>query len=212
MQFNVPWKLKLKSLLFVFLLLHSFIAYVIADDDVKIYQYKSTNGTSSFSDIPPINTNFQQLRIGCFACKLHSMVDWNNTRLFLTHFNKTINQQAQLYKIDPALIRAVIHAESHFDPLALSKTGAQGLMQLMPATAKELGVKNSFNAKQNIKAGSKHLARLIRKYGGNITLVSAAYNAGEGAVKKYKGVPPYPETKVYVERIKILHQRYNAKI
>jgi soluble lytic murein transglycosylase-like protein len=132
--------------------------------------------------------------------------------LFLTHFNKTINQQAKLYKIDPALIRAVIHAESHFDPLALSKTGAQGLMQLMPETAKELGIENSFNAKQNIQAGSKHLARLIRKYGGNITLVSAAYNAGEGAVKRYKGVPPYPETKVYVERIKILHKRYLSNI
>jgi soluble lytic murein transglycosylase-like protein len=196
----------------VCLLLHSFISYVIADDDVKVYQYKSSNGISSFSDIPPINTSFQQLRIGCFACKLNSLVNWHNTRLFLNHFNKTINQQARLYKIDPALIRAIIHAESHFDPLALSKTGAQGLMQLMPETAKELGIINSFNAKQNIKAGSKHLARLIRKYGGNITLVSAAYNAGEGAVERHKGVPPYPETKVYVERIKILHQRYNAEI
>ena len=202
----------MKPVLYVCLLLHSFISYVIADDDVKVYQYKSSNGISSFSDIPPINTSFQQLRIGCFACKLNSLVNWHNTRLFLNHFNKTINQQARLYKIDPALIRAIIHAESHFDPLALSKAGAQGLMQLMPATAKELGVKNSFNAKQNIRAGSKHLARLIRKYGGNITLVSAAYNAGEGAVKRHKGVPPYPETKVYVERIKILHQRYNAEI
>ena len=202
----------MKPVLYVCLLLHSFISYVIADDDVKVYQYKSSNGISSFSDIPPINTSFQQLRIGCFACKLNSLVNWHNTRLFLNHFNKTINQQARLYKIDPALIRAIIHAESHFDPLALSKAGAQGLMQLMPATAKELGVKNSFNAKQNIRAGSKHLARLIRKYGGNITLVSAAYNAGEGAVKRHKGVPPYPETKVYVQRIKILHQRYNAEI
>jgi soluble lytic murein transglycosylase-like protein len=202
----------LKPVLYVCLLLHSFISYVIADDDVKVYQYKSSNGISSFSDIPPINTSFQQLRIGCFACKLNSLVNWHNTRLFLNHFNKTINQQARLYKIDPALIRAIIHAESHFDPLALSKTGAQGLMQLMPETAKELGIINSFNAKQNIRAGSKHLARLIRKYGGNITLVSAAYNAGEGAVERHKGVPPYPETKVYVERIKILHQRYNAEI
>ena len=200
----------MKSLCYVLLLFYSFSTFVIAN--VNVYQYKSSNGISSFSDIPPINTNFQQLRIGCFACKLHSIIDWHNTRLFLTHFNKTINQQAQLYKIDPALIRAIIHAESHFDPSALSKTGAQGLMQLMPATAKELGVKNSFNAKQNIQAGSKHLARLIRKYGGNITLVSAAYNAGEGAVKRYNGVPPFPETKVYVERIKILHKRYLSNI
>jgi soluble lytic murein transglycosylase-like protein len=202
----------LKFLFYVFLLLYGIAHSVNANDEIKVYQYKSSSGISSFSDIPPINTSFQQLRIGCFACKLNSLVNWHNTRLFLNHFNKTINQQARLYKIDPALIRAIIHAESHFDPSALSKTGAQGLMQLMPATAKELGVKNSFNAKQNIQAGSKHLARLIRKYGGNITLVSAAYNAGEGAVKRYKGVPPYPETKVYVERIKILHNRYLSNI
>jgi soluble lytic murein transglycosylase-like protein len=196
----------------VFLLLYGIAHSVNANDEVKVYLYNSSSCISSFSDITPINTSFQQLRIGCFACKLNSLVNWHNTRLFLNHFNKTINQQARLYKIDPALIRAIIHAESHFDPSALSKTGAQGLMQLMPATAKELGVKNSFNAKQNIQAGSKHLARLIRKYGGNITLVSAAYNAGEGAVKRYKGVPPYPETKVYVERIKILHNRYLSNI
>ena len=181
---------------------------ITSEDGVAVYEYKSVKGISSFSDIPPIGTHYQQIRVGCFACQVNSLVDWHNTRLYLRHFNKTINQQAKLYKIDGALIRAVIHAESHFDPQAISKTGAKGLMQLMPATAKELGLKDSFNARQNIQAGSRHLARLIRKYGGNITLVSAAYNAGEGAVKKYNGVPPYPETQVYVERVKILHKRY----
>jgi soluble lytic murein transglycosylase-like protein len=189
-----------------------FIHHVIAEDSVKVYQYQSEKGISSFSDIAPSTSSYQQVSIGCFACKLNAMVNWHNTRLFIDHFRATINQQAKLYKIDPALILAVIHAESHFDPQALSKTGAQGLMQLMPATAKALGVRNSFDAKQNISAGSKHLARLIRKYGGNITLVSAAYNAGEGAVKKYNGVPPFPETEVYVERVKILHQRYLTRI
>jgi len=183
-----------------------------SEDGVAVYQYKSTTGVNSFSDIAPKGIHYQQIRIGCFACQLDSLVNWHNTRLFSRHFNETIIQQARLYNIDHALIRAVIHAESHFDPQAISKTGARGLMQLMPETAKELGLKNSLDAQQNIKAGSKHLARLIRKYGGNITLVSAAYNAGEGAVKKYNGVPPYPETKVYVERVKILHQRYLTEI
>jgi len=204
--------LKCRFVFYASLLLYIFSAQVNSNDGVQVYKYQSAQGVISFSDTPPEGTNYQQIRIGCFACKLNSVVNWHNTRLFLNHFNKTINQQAQLYKIDPALIRAVIHAESHFDPLAISKTGAKGLMQLMPATAKELGIKDSFNAQQNIRAGSKHLARLIRKYGGNITLVSAAYNAGEGAVKKYQGVPPYPETKVYVERVKILHQRYLSNI
>ena len=112
------------------------------------------------------------------------------------------------YDIDPAFVRAVIHAESHFNPQAVSKQGAQGLMQLMPATAKELGVRNSLSAHQNIKGGVKHLARLLRKYKGDNKLASAAYNAGEGAVKRHGGIPPYKETQVYVERVGILHQRY----
>lgn len=200
-----------KQILFSVILFSFFFVIVLtskAEDGVIVYQYKSDNDITSFSDIPPIDTNFQQIRIGCFACVIDSTVNWHNTKLFLRNFKKTINQQARLYKIDPALIRAVIHAESHFDQLAISKQGAQGLMQIMPATAKELGIKDAFNGQQNIQGGAKHLARLLRKYGGNITLVSAAYNAGEGAVKKYSGIPPYPETKVYVERVKILHRRY----
>lgn len=204
-------KFKLKASLYAFSLLLISSSYAVADNGIRVYQYKSAEGVSSFSDIAPKNTNYQQVLIGCFACQIDSVVNWHNTKLFLLNFNKTISQQANLYQIDAALIRAIIHAESHFDPTALSKTGAQGLMQLMPATAKELGIKNSFDAKQNIQAGSRHLARLVRKYGGNITLVSAAYNAGEGTVKKYKGVPPYPETKAYVERVKILHKRYLSK-
>ncbi|NQZ24257.1 MAG: lytic transglycosylase domain-containing protein [Colwellia sp.] len=208
--------LKLTLSLYIVLVLFISSSLVVqgktSEDGVSVYQYKSAKGISSFSDIAPVDIHYQQIRVGCFACQLNSLVNWHNTRLFPRHFNKTINQQARLYNIDHALIRAVIHAESHFDPRALSKTGAQGLMQLMPETAKELGLKNSFDARQNIKAGSRHLARLIRKYGGNITLVSAAYNAGEGAVKKYNGVPPYPETKMYVERVKILHQRYLTEI
>ena len=78
----------------------------------------------------------------------------------------------------------------------------------MPETAKELGVRNPFEAKQNIQGGVKHLAKLFKKYYGNIKLIAAAYNSGEGTVKKYGGVPPYPETKVYIERVEILHKRY----
>jgi len=155
--------LTFKLPLYIFVILFIYSAQVFSEDGVQVYQYKTAKGVSSFSDIPPIGPNYQQIRIGCFACELNSLVNWRNTRLFPNDFKATINQQAKLYKIDPALIRAVIHAESHFNPLALSKTGAEGLMQLMPVTAKELGVENSFNAKQNIRGGSRHLARLVRK-------------------------------------------------
>ena len=102
-----------------------------SEDGVPVYQYKSVKGISSFSDIPPIGTHYQQIRVGCFACQVNSLVNWHNTRLYPRHFNKTINQQAKLYKIDGALIRAVLHAESHFDPQALSKTGAKGVSSLV---------------------------------------------------------------------------------
>ena len=85
-------------------------------------------------------------------------------------------------------------------------------MQLMPATAQELGVKNPFIAKQNIDGGVKHLAHLLKVYNGSNRLAAAAYNAGEGAVKKYSGIPPFAETKVYVERVEILYQRYQRAI
>ncbi len=176
--------------------------------DTLVYQYHSKKGIPTFSDVEPKNIAYKLFTVGCFACNVSSLVDWYKTPLNIASFSESINKAAKLYQVDPALIRAIIHAESHFDANALSKVGAQGLMQLMPATAKELGVKNAFIAKQNINGGVKHLAKLLKKYRGNVKLVAAAYNAGEGAVKKYGGIPPFSETQVYVERVQILHGRY----
>ncbi|TYK67441.1 lytic transglycosylase domain-containing protein [Colwellia echini] len=162
----------------------------------------------SFSDIEPMEVEFTVYRMDCYACEVDSLIDWRKAKLYLTPYQSEINQSALKYGIDPAYVRAVIHAESHFNYQAISKQGAQGLMQLMPATALELGVKNSFSAQQNIIGGVKHLSRLLKKYNGDNKLASAAYNAGEGAVKRYGGIPPYKETQVYVERVGILHKRY----
>lgn len=178
----------------------------------QIYKYKSADGVLSFSDIQPLNTDYEQVRIGCFACQLDSLIDWHNAELYLTQYQRTIETASTLYKVHPAFIRAIIHAESHFNVKAVSKQGAQGLMQLMPTTAQALGVKNPFIAKQNIYGGVKHLAHLLKVYQGNNRLVAAAYNAGEGAVKRYSGIPPFAETKVYVERVDILYQRYKRAI
>jgi soluble lytic murein transglycosylase-like protein len=152
------------------------------------------------------------VRIGCFACKVFSLIDWHNATLYLKQYQSVIEKAAIRHKVSPAFIRAIIHAESHFKVRAVSKQGAQGLMQLMPATAQELGVKNPFIAKQNIDGGVKHLAHLLKVYNGSNRLAAAAYNAGEGAVKKYSGIPPFAETKVYVERVEILYQRYQRAI
>ncbi len=102
----------------------------------------------------------------------------------------------------------MIHAESAFNPKALSKSGAAGLMQLMPDTATEVGVKNVWHQQQNIQGGASYLSSLLKRYKGNIKLAMAAYNAGPGAVDKHQGIPPYTETQVYVERVVLLWSRY----
>ena len=123
-----------------------------------------------------------------------------------------IRAAAQQYGVDEAIVRAIIHAESAYNPNALSRVGAQGLMQLMPATARRFGVGNAFDAGQNIRGGVQYLAWLLKRFNGDLTLAAAGYNAGEGAVDKYSGVPPYSETQRYVERVGVLADRYRGAI
>jgi hypothetical protein len=105
------------------------------------------------------------------------------------------------YRISPLLVAAIVEAESEFNPRAVSRKGARGLMQLMPLTASSLRVEDTFNPYKNIEGGVRHLRRLMNRYNGNLPLVLAAYNAGEQAVTVYRGVPPYRETRRYVARI-----------
>ena len=116
-------------------------------------------------------------------------------------YDPVVRKVAKRHGIEADLIHAIIRAESNYESTAVSPKGARGLMQLMPATARAYGVRDDFDPEQNIEGGTKYLKDLIKLYGGKTSLVLAAYNAGQEAVKKYKGIPPYPETRDYIKRI-----------
>jgi soluble lytic murein transglycosylase-like protein len=122
-----------------------------------------------------------------------------------------IENYAGKFGVDPNLVKAVVHAESGFDPKAISKAGAKGLMQLMPETAKGLNVHNSFDIQQNLQGGIRYLGGLLNRYGGDVTKALAAYNAGPTHVDKHQGVPPFAETQKYVQKVMALYQAFQAQ-
>ena len=119
-----------------------------------------------------------------------------------------VNQASLETGTPPGLVRAVLMAESAGDPSAISLAGAEGLMQLMPGTASGCGINDAFEPNQNVQCGATYLKEMLERYHGNVTLAVAAYNAGPGAVDRYHGVPPYPETRAYVARVISAYQSY----
>lgn len=125
-------------------------------------------------------------------------------------FDSHFKSASKRHRVDEAYLRAVAHAESAYQSNAVSSKGAMGVMQLMPATATQYGVKDPFAPAQSINAGARHLAYLLGLYKGDRTMAAAAYNAGIGAVSRYKGVPPFPETRTYVRRVDAFYHAYRA--
>ncbi len=181
-----------------------------APGTLKIYKSLS-GGVPSFSDVPPTKGPYVLLKASCYACSLTSTIDWHVTRLYLDEYTAEIEDAARQFAVAPALVRAMIHAESGFNPRARSPKGALGLMQLMPATARDMGVQDTRLPRQNISGGTRYLAGLLAQFKGDVSLAAAAYNAGPDAVRRYAGIPPFEETRVYVQRVKILLQRYQGQ-
>jgi soluble lytic murein transglycosylase-like protein len=183
--------------------------YSYIKDGVRHYTSARPKGTGVVASVRTIKYSFIET---CFACAANPGVNFGTLRLNTISYDAEIKAAARDYGVDEAIVRAIIHAESSFNPMALSHAGAQGLMQLMPATARRFGVTNSYDAGQNIRGGVKYLAWLLKRFNGNLTLAAAGYNAGEGAVDRHGGVPPYQETQRYVARVGVLADRYRGSI
>ena len=179
--------------------------YSYVKDGVRHYTSRKPSGGDA-SALRTIRYSFFET---CYACGSPGL-NFGNVRLNTSAYNAEVAAAATEFGVEEAIIRAVMHAESAFNPNALSRVGAQGLMQLMPATADRFGVTNAFDPAQNIRGGVKYLAWLLKRFNGDLTLAAAGYNAGEGAVDRHKGVPPYNETRRYVERVGILADRYRG--
>jgi len=164
-----------------------------------IYRYKDEEGAWHFS-------NYNSDR----RYKLYIRYR-NNPTLYINDYKKVIDQASVEYGIDSSLIKAVIHAESAFNHRATSSKGAQGLMQLMPYTADYLSVDDPYDPEDNIKGGTKYLSMLMERFKNDTQLVLAAYNAGPESVEKYKGVPPFEETKDFIKKVMTYYEQYKSE-
>jgi soluble lytic murein transglycosylase-like protein len=168
-----------------------------------IYKYEDEEGVVHLTNVPS-NTGVKYTLL----MREKRVLFNKKISVDMSKYDHLIAKAAQKYNVDSALIKAVIKAESNFNHRAVSPKGAQGLMQLMPKTASSLQVQDSFHPEKNIEGGVRYLRYLLQYFNGSLPLALAAYNAGENAVVRYGGIPPYPETQTYVQRVLSYLDRY----
>ncbi len=173
----------------------------------KVYKTKTSDGSILFSDAPVSNGTIQRTSYSNNYGKPMATASCNGVNQQImsdraSNIEGAIKTAATAHNVDPLLIKAIARVESCFDPHAVSIAGAQGLMQLMPATAAELNVTQPFNKLQSLMGGAQYIAKMLKQFDGSLELALAAYNAGPGTVRRYGGIPPYKETQRYVVKVK----------
>jgi soluble lytic murein transglycosylase-like protein len=200
----------------LFLLTALAASAVVAPAFADIYSFKDERGVVHFTNITPSDKRFKMIRREANNPAPASVASGDSgympSQASIQRYASMIEAAAQFHGVDSALVHAVISAESGYNPAALSKAGARGLMQLMPATAQRYGVQNIMDPQQNIQGGVKYLRDLLQMFSGNMELAVAAYNAGENAVIRYgHKVPPYTETVNYVPKVLGFYNRFRMR-
>jgi soluble lytic murein transglycosylase-like protein len=191
-----------------------FSATPASAESTRLYVYELPDGSRIVTDYAVNNKHYRLVRTGETAKKLGQLAAARTPEFFRTDagaYDALIRQKSKEHQIDFALVKAIVHVESSFNPYAVSNRGARGLMQVLPETAKRHGIHDIYDPAQNIEAGIRHLKYLNVLFKNKNHLVLAAYNAGENAVLRHGGIPPYTETQLYVRKVLQMRREYGQK-
>jgi len=188
----------------IFSLILGIASFIPADLSAEIYSYTDENGVLHFSNAP----TSARYRYSGPEASMHASIYYYYPSSRMNSYDDIIREASFHHGMHFELIKAMIHAESNFNPNAISRSGAIGLMQIMPKNLNAFGISDPFDPRDNVMGGTRYLKQLMKKYNSDVSLSLAAYNAGPSAVDKYKDIPPYPETKNYVAKVLKYYSHY----